>query len=137
MSIVQQIKDNDPELKEIRLAEDPLAYAPSVAELCEALSSNSKITYVRIDRDFLPCMNDEDIAPFFKALSKVPSLKDAQIWHASVQVSILAEFINDSQQLEHLQFGCLELEGEQHDFSLINEAIKGHHSLKSFTMSDL
>ncbi|GKY90702.1 hypothetical protein MPSEU_000043600 [Mayamaea pseudoterrestris] len=136
MSIVQQIKENDPELKEIRLAEDPLAYAPTVAELCDALASNTEINHVRIDRDFLPCMNDEDIQPFFEALSKIPSLLDAQIWHASVQVSILAAFIKATKQLEHLQFGCLELEGEENDFSLINEAIQGHPTLKSFTMSD-
>ena len=137
MSIVQQIKENDPDLKEIRLAEDPLAYAPTVAELCDALASNTEITYVRIDRDFLPCMNEEDIEPFFDALSKLPALADAQIWHASVQVSILASFITAAKHLEHLQFGCLELEGEEKDFSLINEAIKGHPTLKTFAMSDL
>jgi hypothetical protein len=136
-SIVQQIKENDPELKEIRLAEDPLAYAPSVAEFCEALEANTEISFVRVDRDFLPCMNDDDIGPFFEALGKLSSLTDAQIWHASVQVSILANFIKAAQHLEHLQLGCLELEGEHTDFGLINAAIEGHPTLKSFTMSDL
>jgi hypothetical protein len=137
MSIVEQIKENDPELKEIRFAEDPLAYSPTVAELCDAFASNTVISYVRLDRDFLPSMDEEDIGPFFEAFSKLPALIDAQIWHASIPVSILASFIKAAKQLENLQLGCLELEGEENDFSLINEAIKGHPSLKSFTMSDL
>jgi Ran GTPase-activating protein (RanGAP) involved in mRNA processing and transport len=133
---VARIRNNDPKLKELRLAEFTQAYGAHVSELTEAFHSNTTIEYVRCDRDFLPSMEADECANFFKSLATVPSLKEAQIWHASIPVKVLANFVEQAQHLENLQLGCLDLEGTEADFAAFAAALKGHPSLHSFCMSD-
>jgi len=136
MSIISQILSSDPELTELRLVEDIEAYTTDPSELTDALLENKIIDYVRLDRDFLPSMVPEDTASFFKAFGKLPNLKEAQVWHASIPVTVLADFLNAARGLEHLQFGCLDLDGTEADFALVSAALQGHPSLKSFSMHD-
>jgi hypothetical protein len=135
-SIVDRIRSNDSELKELRLAEFPQAYGAHVSDLTEAFSSNTTIEYVRCDRDFLPSLEADECVNFFKSLAAVPSLKEAQIWHASIPVTVLTLFIVAGQHLENLQLGCLDLGGTEEDFAAFAAALKGHPSLLSFCMSD-
>lgn len=136
MSLTERIAANDPELTELRLTESPEAYATDMNEMIAALANNTKIDYVRFDRDFLPCLEDDMRGPFFRAIGKIPSLTEAHIWHAAIPVKVLADFIKEAGNLEYLELGCLEVEGNEQDFKLVSEAIKGHPNLTGFTMSD-
>ena len=78
MSFVDRVRDNDPELEDLRLTEEPQAYAMDVAELAASLKDNKVISFIRLDRDFLPSMNEEEISVFFDALGKLPSLKEGK-----------------------------------------------------------
>jgi Ran GTPase-activating protein (RanGAP) involved in mRNA processing and transport len=135
-SIVDRIRCNDSKLKELRLAEFPQAYCAHVSDLAEAFYFNTTIEYVRCDRDFLPSMEADEYVNFFKSLAAVNSLKEAQIWHASIPVKVLTIFIEQAQHLENLQLGCLDLEGTEEEFAAFAAALKGHPSLHSFCMSD-
>jgi Ran GTPase-activating protein (RanGAP) involved in mRNA processing and transport len=136
MSLTEQIASNDAELKELRLTESPEAYSNNMEELIEALSKNTTVDYIRLDRDFLPCMDDEHLPAFFTAIGKLPALTEAHIWHASLPVKVLADFIKEAGKLEYLELGCLEIEGSEEDFKIVSAAIKGHPTLTAFTMSD-
>lgn len=136
MSIVEQIQMNDPELVELRLAEEPEAYSADTAELITALKNNTVIEYVRLDRDFLPGMEPEHAKPFFEAFGSMANLKEAQIWHAAISVNILADFVTAAKGLEILQLGCLDLAGSEEDFATFSGALKGHPHLTNFSMSD-
>lgn len=136
MNIIESIRNNDPELKELRLAEEVEAYCTDISELIDAMAENTVIEYVRLDRDFLPSMLPEHAKSFFLALGKLKGLKDAQIWHAAIHVTLLADFINAARHIEALQLGCLDLEGSAEDFDLVSEALKEHPTLMSFSMSD-
>jgi hypothetical protein len=81
-------------------------------------------------------MEGDECANFFKSIAAVPSLKEAQIWHASMPVKALTLFVGQAQQLENLQLGCLDLDGKEEDFAEFAAALKGHPSLRSFCMSD-
>jgi Ran GTPase-activating protein (RanGAP) involved in mRNA processing and transport len=135
-SIVDRIRSNDPELKELRLAEFHQVYGANVSDMVEAFHSNTIVEYIRCDRDFLPSMEADECANFFEAVAAVPSLKEAQIWHASLPIKVLTIFVGQAQQLENLQLGCLDLEGTEEDFAAFAAALKGHPSLRSFCMSD-
>lgn len=136
MTLAEQIASNDAELTELRLTESPEAYSKDLNDLITALEGNTNIDYVRFDRDFLPCMDDELRGPFFKAVGKLAGLKEAHIWHAAIPVKVLADFIKEANGLEYLELGCLEVEGNEEDFKLVSAAIKGHPNLTGFTMSD-
>jgi Ran GTPase-activating protein (RanGAP) involved in mRNA processing and transport len=105
-------------------------------DLIKALGNNTTIDYVRFDRDFLPCMDDDMRGPFFNAVGKIPSLTEAHIWHASFPVKVLSDFINEARKLNYLELGCLEVEGNEQEFKEVEKAIKDHPSLTGFTMSD-
>lgn len=137
-TLVDQIRENSPDLTELRLAEEVEAYSPDVHDLISALQTNTVIDYVRLDRDFLPSMSSaEDTQSFFQAFGKLSNLKEAQIWHAAIHVSVLADFIKATyDHLEHLQLGCLDLAGNEQDFDVVAQALRGHPKLQSFCMSD-
>ena len=134
-SIVNRIRSNDSELKELRLAEFHKAYGANVSDMVEAFRSNTTVEYVRCDRDFLPSMEAEECVNFFEAVAAIPSLKEAQIWHASIPVKVLTLFIEQAQHLENLQLACLDLGGTADDFAAFAASLKGHTSLHSFCMS--
>lgn len=136
MALAERIAANDPELQELRLTESPEAYCKNLHEFIDALRGNTTIDYVRLDRDFLPCMDDDFRADFFTAVGKLPALTEAHIWHASLPVTVLANFIKEATKLEYLELGCLEIEGSEEDFKVVSEAIKGHPCLEGFTMCD-
>lgn len=135
-SIVDQLRGNDPSLKEIRLTEVPSAYGASIYDIIDALEVNTTIEFIRLDRDFLPGMEPEHSIAFFTALGKVSSLKEASIWHCTIPVTALSEFLSGARGLQILQLGCLDLEGNVDDFQAVAESLKEHPGLKSFTMSD-
>ena len=136
MSIFDQIKNSDPELKEVRLTEEWSAYCTDINEMIEALQSNTVIEFIRLDRDFVPSLEPEAAKGFFKALGSLPALKEAQIWHACIHASILADLFTSAKLLEVVKLGCLDLEGDADDFVAVSEALKGHSNLQSFTMHD-
>lgn len=136
MSYIGRIQDSDPELTELRLTEDIEAYCTDISQMTDALKSNTVIEYVRLDRDFLPSMYVENTAEFFRAFGSLPALKEAQIWHASIPVTVLADFLTAARGIEHLQLGCLDLDGDANDFALVSEALKEHPTLQTFSMHD-
>jgi len=135
-SILDMIRTNDPEINDLRLTEAPEAYCADIDDLLHALKANTVIEYLRVDRDFLPCMELDQIDRFFAAVAALPALQEAQIWHGSIHVKALANFVEQARHIEHLQLGCLDLEGTEEDFSLISAAIQGHPTLKRFSMHD-
>jgi len=136
-SNIQRICGNDPELTELRLVEDLEAYCADISDLTDALKDNEVIEYVRLDRDFLPSIDDDaGLAKFFQAFGGLPALKEAQIWHAGIPVKFLADFLLAARGLEHLQLGCLDLEGTADDFESFSAALDGHPHLRSFCMHD-
>jgi len=134
--LLERIKANDPTLKEIRLTEAPEAYCADMNELIDALGQNTIIDYVRLDRDFLPCMEEGYDDAFFKTIGRLPSLTEAHIWYACIPVTVLAMFIREATKLEFLDLGCLDLGGTQEDFKVVAEAIRGHPTLTGFSMSE-
>lgn len=139
MSYVSRIRESDPELTELRLTEDIEAYTSDIQEMIEALKQNKVIEYVRLDRDFLPSMYVENQSDFFKAFGSLPALKEAQIWHASMPVTVLADFLTRAREkgkIEHLQLGCLDLQGDENDFALVSDSLKEHPTLQTFSMHD-
>lgn len=135
-TLVDRIRNNDGELKELRLTEEPPAYCAKVSDLTDAFQSNSNIEYIRFDRDFLPALEPSECDGFFKSIGGISSLKEAQIWHASLSVKVLSTFIAAARNLESLQLGFLHLEGTQEDFIEVADALKEHPSLRAFCMLD-
>lgn len=133
---VERIKNNDPELHDLRLTEIPEAYTNDMSLLIDALKQNTVIEFVRFDRDFLPGLKTEMMGELFEAAGALPKLKETLIWHASLSMSVLAKFISAAHGLEHLQLGVLHLEGTQEDFAAIVKALEGHPNLRSFELSD-
>ncbi|GAX11594.1 hypothetical protein FisN_1Lh043 [Fistulifera solaris] len=135
-SICEQLRNNDYELRELRLTESPEAYAASMSDLIEALSSNTVVDYIRLDRDFLPCMDENYMEDFFSTIGALPALTEAHIWHASVPVKVLADFLKNANKIEFLEFGCLDLQGSAEDFAIISKAIENHPTLTGFNLTD-
>ena len=136
MSYVDRIQSNDPELVDLRLTEIPEAYTNDMSQLIEALKVNTVIQYIRFDRDFLPGLKPEMASELFKAAGSLPNLKETLIWHASLPINVLSDFISQAKGLEHLQLGVLHLEGSEADFVGITKAMEGHPNLRSFELSD-
>ena len=81
-------------------------------------------------------MEPEYHAAFFKAAGKLPALVDAQFLHASMPVTVLAEFVKEARTVENLAFGCLDIEGSEEDFETVTKALENHPTLKTFSLSD-
>ena len=113
-----------------------VSYTNNMSLLIEALKVNTVIQYVRFDRDFLPGLKPEMASELFKAAGSLPNLKETLIWHASLPIPVLSDFISQAKGLVHLQLGVLHLEGSQEDFATIAKAIEGHPNLICFELSD-
>jgi Ran GTPase-activating protein (RanGAP) involved in mRNA processing and transport len=137
-TVIEQIRENSPDLAELLLAEEVEAYCGSatVEDLLEAFRVNTVIEYVRLDRDFLPSLPDDACPGLFQAVGKLPALKEAHIKHAAIHVRVLSDFIVSATGLEHLTLGCLALDGTSDDFDLVTQSLKGHPNLQTFCMSD-
>lgn len=137
MSLIEQILHNDKELTELRFTEAPEAYCRNITDLCDAMKQNTVIDYIRIDRDFLPCMkNESDMVEFFNAMGLISTLREVHIWHAAFPVQILLGFLQNARSLDYLEFGCLELSGTHDDWEAIAAVLKEHPTLRIFYMID-
>lgn len=157
MSFVERLRNNDPELKDLRLTEEHQAYALNVNELADSLKNNEVVDFIRLDRDFLPSMTIDEIGVFFRALGEIPNLQEgmyilvdigcrclwhslklfvASIWHASAPVSVLADFVSAAKKLKTLHLGCINLVGAPDDFKNVSEALKTCSTLKVFNLTD-
>lgn len=105
MSLVERIANNDPELKELRLADPAKNYFKDVSEIIDALRDNSYIEVVRIDRDFLPSLlgQPEKKAAVVKAIGQLKNLRELRIVSGPVHAVVLGCALKDAEQLESLE----------------------------------
>ena len=123
-------------LKELRLVESPEAYCANVCELIEALQGNTSIEYIRLDRDFLPGLEESDLALVMGALGKLSALKEAHIMHAILPATAFAAFIKHAKNVEIVELGSVELQGTPEEIQNMAAALGSHGALKTFLMLD-
>ena len=141
--MVERLASSDASLTDLRLTEAPQAYCKGIDELIEAFQSNTVVSYVRLDRDFLPSLSqseDADKIPLLlSAIGALPKLQESLLWHASLDMKALTAFVVASQgkQLQSLQLGFLDLTGNEQDLQDLADALQtGHDNLQSFDMID-
>lgn len=104
-TLVERIASNDATLKELRLGETYTEYFADVGEIVSALSQNTVIDYVRIDRDFLPSLlgQPEKKAAVVTAIGKLPALRELRIMSGPVHANVLGLALSDASNLEYLE----------------------------------
>ena len=119
-AIVGRIHNELEGLKELRLVESPEAYGANFDELIEALEGNTTIEYVRLDRDFLPGLEESDIALVMEAVGKLPALKETHIMHAILPATAFASFLQHAKNVEIVELGSVELQGTLKTFLMLD-----------------
>ena len=135
-TIIEKIHDQVKGLKELRLTECPQAYCATVFELIEALEGNTSIEYVRLDRDFLPGLEESDLILLLDVVGKRPALKEAHIMHTILPAKAFASFITHAKLVETVELGSIDLQGSTEELHAMMVALGSHGALKSFLMLD-
>lgn len=135
-TVVETIRNTDDGLKELRLTENPEDYCADFSDLIDALQGNSTIEYVRMDRDFLPGMNSDDMFTLLDTMGKLPMLKEIHILHAILSASAFENFLQQAENVEHIELGSVDIQGSPEDHECMRAAIASHKKLKSFMMLD-
>lgn len=105
MSLVERIANNEAGLTEIKLGDSAENYFADVTEIVDALSKNTIIDYVRIDREFLPSLLGEPAkkAAVVTAVGKLPALRELRIMSGPVHANVLGLALKDAVNLENLE----------------------------------
>jgi len=135
-TIIEQIHDQVEGLKELRFSECPEAYCADISDLIQALQGNTSIEYVRLDRDFLPGMEDADISLLLDAVGKLPALKETHIKHAILPASAFENFLQQVTNVERIELGSIDLQGTPEELQSMGVTLGAHAALKSFLMLD-
>ena len=135
-AIVGRIHNELEGLKELRLVESPEAYGANFDELIEALKGNTTIEYVRLDRDFLPGLEESDIVLVMEAVGKLPALKETHIMHAILPATAFASFLQHAKNVEIVELGSVELQGTPDELQDMAANLGSHGALKTFLMLD-
>jgi hypothetical protein len=132
LTILQQIRDNDPDLLELNLEYKHITDT-DVASLAEALKSNTNLVSLKLGHNYI---NDAGATSLAEALKINNSLKELTLWHngiGNVGMTNLAEALKINTSLTILDLGETYIKAATK--SLV-EALKINTGLTSLILTD-
>jgi hypothetical protein len=114
MSILENIQANDMTNLYISDVDDELF--DFCHRLIEALETNTSITSVRFDADFLGCLRSDARSKLFEVIGKIPSLQEVHLEDAVLMVIDITVMVLQAKSLRALTLNNVVLQGVSEHF---------------------
>jgi hypothetical protein len=134
MSILENIQANDMTNLYISDVDDELF--DFCHRLIEALETNTSITSVRFDADFLGCLRSDARSKLVEAIGKIPLLQEVHLEDALLTVIAITNMILQAKSLRVLTLNNVVLQGLSEHFDACATALYQHVCLKEFGVED-
>lgn len=137
MGIVDQIEKN--EVSALTLTDIPkacLEKGQKVDALVQALQTNTSVTVVHLQNDFLACVRADMRSQIIQAVGRLPNIRQVYLGDSLVLVPDLTELLTNAKSLTVLNLHDVCLQGPPEYFDEFESALRTHPTLKTFDMKD-
>ncbi|KAG7363844.1 hypothetical protein IV203_037045 [Nitzschia inconspicua] len=134
--LLQQLESNDITSLTLEASPKEALEKKKSDELIDALSKNTSVTTLTLQKDFLACLRGDVRSQLMQTIAKLPSLQSVTLGNSLLLAPDLTNLVVSAKSLCTVTLDEICLQGEPALVQDLQVALASHGKLKSFTMNN-